>query len=293
MKERLLKDIEEIIRNNLDSRGLESIRSEGDFSEAVRELYISETVFIVTGFVIRDSMTGETDGPLGSLSLGNTLASLGKNVIIITDKYSKKIIRDSMVLMNLNIPLEVIPFKNSSEFSKELIDTYKPTHIIGIERPGKAKDGNYYSMRGEPLGDLIPDTDVLFNIASRRGIKTIAIGDGGNEVGMGKVKDSIRRYVPLGEKISATYSADLLVIAGVSNWGAHGLSAGLSILSNKHLLYDVDMEKMLLKTMIDSGAVDGCTKRNEMSVDGLDLSYNLNILDEIRKVMKAHRINYS
>ena len=60
---------------------------------------------------------------------------------------------------------------------------------------------------------------------------TIGIGDGGNEIGMGKLPAGlIAQHVPNGAQIACVTSCDHLVVAGVSNWGAYGLAAGVRLL---------------------------------------------------------------
>ena len=63
--------------------------------------------------------------------------------------------------------------------------------------------------------------------------------------------------------------ADYLIPAGVSNWGAFALVAALSLLSGKMLLRLPANERSVLQAIFEAGAVDGCTRRHEISVDGL------------------------
>ena len=63
-------------------------------------------------------------------------------------------------------------------------------------------------------------------------IGTIGIGDGGNEIGMGKVRDLVRKHIPHGEEIACCVGADQLITAGVSNWGGYALATALHILHN-------------------------------------------------------------
>ena len=59
----------------------------------------------------------------------------------------------------------------------------------------------------------------------------LAVGDGGNEIGMGRLPAGlIARTVPNGAEIACVTSCDHLVVAGVSNWGAYGLMAALAVL---------------------------------------------------------------
>ena len=58
---------------------------------------------------------------------------------------------------------------------------------IAIERPGPAQDGSYYTMRGLKMDHLLAPLERFFHLSPR--VKTIGVGDGGNEVGMGKVSE--------------------------------------------------------------------------------------------------------
>src|SRR5438876_433702 len=60
---------------------------------------------------------------------------------------------------------------------------------------------------------------------------TIAIGDGGNEIGMGALsRPLIARHVAHGETIACVTPARHLIVAGVSNWGAYALLGALAVL---------------------------------------------------------------
>ena len=59
-------------------------------------------------------------------------------------------------------------------------------------------------------------------------IHTSGIGDGGNEIGMGKVPwDTIRRNIPNGGLIACRVPADHLIVAGVSNRKLYALAGGV------------------------------------------------------------------
>ncbi len=61
--------------------------------------------------------------------------------------------------------------------------------------------------------------DALF-LRRRSGTVTIGVGDGGNEIGMGRVRARVVRDVPNGAKIASVVRTDHLMVAGISNWGA-------------------------------------------------------------------------
>ena len=74
-------------------------------------------------------------------------------------------------------------------------------------------------------------------------------------------------------------------MAGVSNWGAHALVAALSILFKQDLLYSTETEERLLRAIVGIGAVDGMTKQNTLTVDGLGIKDNTKVLKNLRTVV--------
>lgn len=282
MRENYYTKMEKIIRKNLEQRGMNGIELPGELKGAAESLLEGETILIVTGFVIRDVMTGETDGPIGAISLAGALEQLGKKVVLITDKYSERIMYGCLTEKQLSCTIEIISAGYERLFCRRILEKYKPTHAVAIERPGRALDGRCYSMKGEDLSDIVPNTDTLFEEAHEEGVVTIAVGDGGNEVGMGKISPYVTSYVNNGKKICAALVTDFLIASGVSNWGGHALAAALSILTGTMLLHDSETEAKLLESIVEAGAVDGCTKQRMMSVDGLSLEINLDILNLLR-----------
>ncbi|KAI3367993.1 hypothetical protein L3Q82_026816 [Scortum barcoo] len=104
-------------------------------------------------------------------------------------------------------------------------------HLVAIERSGRAEDGNYYNMRGINIKDLVDPIDNLFIAAKDiQGITTTGIGDGGNELGMGKVKEKVKSQMPNGSLVACDVPADYAVTAGVSNWGGYAVACGLYLL---------------------------------------------------------------
>ncbi|MHB1392325.1 MAG: DUF4392 domain-containing protein [Clostridia bacterium] len=276
--------IEQIIKKDMGGRGLGDVTQASDLVRAAEELYGGTRVLIITGFCIAETMCGETDGPLGAATLACALEKLGKTVVIVTDSYSENILSACAEHMGIEAKRVILPHQGTKEFCSRLLDSFKPSHIVSIERPGKAKDGRFYSMKGADLTHLIPDGDSFFESAKLRGIVTIAIGDGGNELGMGKVRELVIKCIDIGETIAAVTNADYIIVSGVSNWGAHGLEAMLSMLAGRMLLQDAETEKALIEGMVEAGAVDGCSKKRELTVDGLSLEQNVEILENLRKL---------
>src|SRR5262249_10800728 len=139
-------------------------------------------------------------------------------------------------------------------------DPRRMTHLIALERCGPshtpeslgsrsdeseetskrflqevpaAHQDRYHNMRGEDATECMAPAHLLFEDAVRQNppLMTIGIGDGGNEIGMGKIPwDTIRRNVPNGGLIACRVPTDHLIVAGVSNWGAYALAAGVRLL---------------------------------------------------------------
>lgn len=287
MRDEFYAGIDRLVREHIDQRGLGQVASLGALRQASRQLSASRSVLIVTGFPVRARQVGETDGPIGALSLAYALERLGKPVVILTDRYSCALIASGMGLLGLESGLHCLPLHFSRQEAIRLLDRFNPSHLVSVERPGRAKDGRIYSMRGEDLSDLTPGIDDLFEVARERNRMTIAIGDGGNELGMGRIADLIEQKVPHGRIIANRTRADLLIVAGVSNWGAHGLVSTLSLEAHRCLLYPPDQERALLEELVAHGAVDGVTQCNESSVDGYGVEENQRIFESFHRIVKT------
>ena len=71
----------------------------------------------------------------------------------------------------------------------------------------------------------------IFSARNSGKIATIGIGDGGNEIGMGKVRQRVIDHIDHGPNIASSVATDHLITAGVSNWGGSALAAALFILN--------------------------------------------------------------
>lgn len=266
-----IRSIESISRRDPGGRGLAAHAESGRLLPAARELMDGERIIIVTGFCIRAAMTGETDGPPGALAVADALVRLGKSVVLLTDDFSSTLLAAGAGASGSHprIATMNLPQDSADEAIDGLIADFAPTHVLAIERPGNAIDGHRYSMRGEMLDDLAASADRLLAPPRPRNYTTVAIGDGGNELGMGSLRDKFSGRINHGELIFSVTTADHVIAAGISNWGAYALAAALSLLSGRPLIRPPEHERVVLDAIVRAGAVDGCTRRCELSVDGL------------------------
>ena len=277
-----IRRIELMARRDPTQRGLAPYVDTHDLLPAAVSLLQSERVILVTGFCIRSAMIGETDGPSGALALADALRQMGKEVTLVTDIFSSSLLDAGAGVFGAPYPTLILPpiQDNADREILNLLEFFSPTHVVAIERPGNAADGHRYSMRGECLDDLVPGTDLLLAPGFPHTYQTIAIGDGGNELGLGSLRDQLKGHIPHGDLIFCATAADYVIPSGISNWGAFALVAALSILTKKCLIRPPEHEHAVLSALVAAGAVDGCTKENAISVDGLSWeNYALTLAD--------------
>ncbi|MCD6372831.1 MAG: DUF4392 domain-containing protein [Thermococcus sp.] len=246
-----------LINTDIGNRGIKRLyieyrRKNFDFLKDAAKLFLDnyERTLIITGFPIPPTMRAETDGPSGAVALYYAVEKLGGRAEILTYPEIEEALRD------LEVRFVKDPF----------IEGY--SLIIAVETPGRAADGKCYSMSG--LEIKRETFDWIVENARELGIPTIGIGDGGNEAGMGKIKDLIRKYVPHGERIGSTIETDELVLSAVSNWGAYGLIGEAALMEGelRDVLATINEEE-ILKSLTMHGVIDGVTKKTELSVDGI------------------------
>ncbi|HKA61007.1 MAG TPA: DUF4392 domain-containing protein [Methylomirabilota bacterium] len=273
-------------------RGIAAFFVRGGASAAARTLRKSRRVLLTTGFAVGPGLP-ETDGPPGTACLGRALRALGAQVGYITDavavpplQAALKVLGEPATVETFHVPHGHGPGA-ARETARRLLAEQKPTHLVAIERPGRARDGHYRSARGRSLTEWNGPLDELFLAASRR-VVTIGVGDGGNEIGMGAVRGRVARAGGVFPQIASVVSVKHLVVAGVSNWGAYGIVAELARLAGRPLLHTAEEEHAMVSACVDAGAVDGLTHRREPTVDGLPLTAHVGML-ELLRVLESPR----
>lgn len=227
-------------------------------------------VLIGTGFPVGD--TFETDGPVGAIALYQGLEALGAEpVIACASPLAEALAADYRIL-----PLACAPADGGEGTASTWLAANKPAAIISIERPGLTADGRYYNMRGE---DISPRCGVFDPFLTQANCPTIAIGDGGNEIGMGKIAEAI---AALDIRVAVT-SCDELLVADVSNWGAYGLLAFLGLWSGRDLLGEFS-PLTTLRYLSERGSVDGVTRDNTLTEDGMAPTEGGAVIREIRRL---------
>lgn len=283
------KKLDEAMRYDPGNRGLLANAPANPLDRLQEALKEITGVVILTGFPVRlglHNFTGETDGPLGAANLAYAFESIGVPVWLLTDEEAYWVVNAAVTRRGCKCRPLMLPRYEVDEFIAAQLDAIHPSHVLTIERPGKARDGHYHNMRGGIIDAMFVDASSIIEAARERGITTISIGDGGNEIGMGALAETIEQYVPHGEAICAREVADIALISGVSNWWGWGVSALLSRMYGINLLPSDDMERGMLHEMVLAGSVDGCTKRPEETVDNLPMEVHLGVLSNVRSAMQ-------
>jgi D-glutamate cyclase len=147
-------------------------------------------------------------------------------------------------------------------------------------------------MRGRDITEYIFDEINFNNVKKHIETTTIGIGDGGNEIGMGKMPhETIVKNIPNGDLIHCRVPTDHLIVAGVSNWGAYALAAGIYVLREAKPpadLFDPDREREILEVMVREGPlVDGVTGKQTATVDGLTWDEYAKPLVRVREILES------
>lgn len=254
---------------------------------AVKDENSSDIVYIISGFILPPHNKPETDGIIGAAELARTLVLLGKKPVIICPEKNIPALEAMLPLCGLhlyhdieeflNIPFSVCAIAFTTDRNKavrqaeELLNIHKPAAVVSTEAPGANKYGIYHNASGIDVSDEQAKTDVLFLQAKKRQIPNFAIGDLGNEIGMGTLQNYIQKFVPYatvkdnvsgcscpcGGGIMSESSADVVLTATVSDWGMCAVIAAMAWLENNiKLMHSPELEEELIVAASRSGMVN-------------------------------------
>jgi hypothetical protein len=245
-----------------------------------------KTFFVATGAGEPDFLpSGETDGPPGVAALAMAIhAATGAIPILLTEaEYIVNLsatalacglgIRAPEQLARVPFATTVLPISAADDAPAQAADyigRFSPALMISIEKLGPNPEGIACSSTGTPTGASRARAEHLFDAAAQRKIPTIGIGDNGNEIGFGLIRDAVVKYKPNGAKLGTRVATDVLVTANTSNWGAYAVEAALAaILGRPELMHTAEIERRMLEACVAANGVDGSTGRHVMAVDGM------------------------
>lgn len=273
-----------------------------------------DIVYIMTGFVLRPYKKAEMDGIVSSMLLCRALVkAFGAKPIIICPEDNLEAVRnmaacvglhlfeDIETLKEIPVSMGVITFtKNASKAeaqADEILKKATPKAIICNECPGANKKGEYHNAIGLTVTELEAKQDALFIKAQQMGILNIAIGDLGNELGMGTISETLEKYIPYaregacncpcGGGIAVATKADNIITATVSDWGCYAMIAAIAYLKeNIDIMQDDFLQKETIVCASRSGMIDMYGWLIP-AVDGFGLEINLPIVSLMREMVKS------
>lgn len=314
--------LESIVNIDLNDRGVEPLRRAARArsgmpplaaaADRLGRLERGARALLTTGFAPRPWISTaliENDGPAGTAVLARALAlGLGVVPVVVAEEEALPPLRAMLQAVGLavvpgtvGVPdiavAEVRPFPQTDDEAERaigpLLDAVRPAALISVERAGRNDRGVYHNFQGEDIGLGKARLDLLFEEASRRGLTTIGVGDGGNEIGMGLVAEAVREEVPYSDRcrcgcgggLGAMCETDVLVTAGVSNWACYALAATLAVrLRREDLLHTPAEEERLLRYGVELGLLDALRGVIDADVDALPVSTHQAVVELVRQV---------
>lgn len=325
----IINQMERLIRRDPARRGLlsdpdiDAIFPLGQLALAAQDLAQNgHRVWIVTGFYIPRSAppAAESDGPLGALLLASILNHLNIPVELLTDPHCSSLLQATAELFKLPRSLvREIPDSQLPEILQQPPSDL--THLIAIERVGPShtidslvsqnreaepplaefekavppsSQNHCHNMRGEIIDSYTGSLHQLFDLLPQANpsLRTIGVGDGGNEIGMGQIpweKLASRLAVTTSQKIICRIATDWNIVAGTSNWGGYALAAAVALLKNRIDVlarFTTSQQFNVLSKLVESRlAVDGVTREFQPTVDGLPFLTYIQPWTSIRQLL--------
>lgn len=223
---------------------------------------------ITTGFPVGG--TFETDGPVGAIALYRVLDYLNRCPLFVGAPPLSRLLGKRFQIFELPIASA----RDTAPLLETLLAQHRPDCIVSIERAGVAENGRYHNMKGDDITDFAAKVDALFG---RDDLASIAIGDGGNEIGMGNAAEALSG-LPIVPSITCCHE---LVVSSVSNWGVYGLIAMMEAMTGEELLDLCDPEA-ITHWLVENGSVDGVTVKPEPTEDGFPLELSQRLISLFR-----------
>lgn len=268
-----------------------------------------DRVTLITGFVLRPYGCAETDGIIGTMFLARLIReTLGAEPAIVCQEENVPAVLGLSRLLGLHaypsagmlgMPHSVayFPFTkdalSAGERAEELLRGLDPALVISVEAPGANALGVYHNAVGEDVTALEAKSDAFFRAAKAGGVPTLAVGDLGNEIGMGTLGDTLKDYVPYagegecacgcGGGIAADTCADAVLTATVSDWGCYALCAMAAYLTgDMSAMHGAELQERAMRRAADCGMID-MYGQTIPAIDGIGVDLTCAIVTSMRE----------
>lgn len=249
---------------------------------------------IVTGAAVAGHMPlGENDGPFGAVVLAGTLERIGHTTTLYTDPECAGPIHALIAINGLNTTLVELDRDNAAQQHQAAADS---DILIAIERLGGNPHGHIYGMTAVARDGGRAKVDTMFHTHTALGRPSLGIGDGGNEVGFGSLRETLVQRLPhinqadktpCGGGVFSTVPTTKLVVGSTSNLGAYGVCAALALLRNDiSLCHSPDQEFALHHVGVGLGLTDGGGGGVIAACDGIPADANAAVVLLMRSIVE-------
>ncbi|MEV5819705.1 glutamate cyclase domain-containing protein [Micromonospora haikouensis] len=274
---------------------------------------------IATGWLDRphvSRLVAENDGPPGAALLARALhAGLGAVPVILVEREIVDGTRLAVQAAGLRClsPQEAVEAAASTarlhaaavvafpsdpaaaeQVATDLCDSLDVGAFVAIEKGGRNEQGRIHTSRGDDTTAPLAKVDALLDVCRARNIASVGVGDGGNEIGMGTIRDRLRPELRFGQRcrcecgggVVPSNPTDVVVAATVSNWGAYGIAAALAVLLDRpEVMHTEELEEDVLRACALGGFIDGVTGYVGPTADGLPLRVHRAVVTMLRAVV--------
>jgi len=274
---------------------------------------------IATGFMIRSAGAPETDGLTGAALLARGVVALSRTLpvllcepdatkavagacrgagLAVVEVSSSQVadVRASLAAAEViardhERPAVVVPapmtWEDAEAVARPFLEEVDPGLFLTIERPGRNSKGVHHNSWGRPMSDITAKIDTIYAEARRQGIPTVAIGDLGNELGLGDLAAVVAECTPFGRQcscgcgggVTVADGADVTMVGSVSDDAAYAVLAALQAMNPDvaGIVADADIVEAVLTSAVGAGAVDGITGKPEPSIDMLPMDVHVSL----------------
>ncbi|WP_233236912.1 glutamate cyclase domain-containing protein [Bordetella sp. LUAb4] len=285
-------------------------------AQALQSVQAGGTVILVTGTGNPEWLPqGETDGPSGVAVLARVFGALGVRSCILSEarflpgvaasvRAGGTPLLDEAAWRRRDNAALILPFPTGAAAAVPFIEDLMgrlPDLAAGffIEKPGPNALGVFHNSSGKPKdSDWVAHAHLLVPALRARGLPTLAVGDGGNEIGFGRVRTQLAVQLPGGGQcacpcqgglLDAT-EVDLLLPAAVSNWGAYAIAAALALTHERpNLMPDWPEVAASISAPLAEGAFDGYSGLALDTVDGTSRAANHAVYHLMQEVLRLAR----
>ncbi len=217
------------------------------------------------------------------------------------------IYEDLDTVQELPLSMGVVAFtkdKAAAPAQAEALAARKPAAVISsVEASGANALGVYHNAVGKDVTEMQAKSEALWNQLRAQGVPNIAIGDLGNEIGMGTIADHIKKYVPFTDKGECRvrlrrryperhgggqhHHDDLRRLGLLRPDGG----AGVPEKKDMEILHHEEMESEVMRVAARNGFID-MTGSLLPGIDGFSTRMNVGIVSLMRQCT-AYAVRYS